>query len=550
MEETSYQVPRTASVSYGCRVFRLIYTCSFTVNLLAVAFCAQFNCPPLDLPSKDSRIRNFHYDSEWVEQRDAANQRDRQVLQGRLSAAQSHLHKEAIRSAYVALAQHDVQTGNVRDAMGYLLRATDYCTNRSQTAHLSLLILELALALPNYPQVRDYVTKVELTLGGTPSAVGAVGLGGLGGQGSAAQPPNASSSTMSGTTSTHLVATKLKIVSGLERLAQGDFVAASNILTALVMTPANPGTSLASAPSNWEWSAVTCPEEIAFYAALLALATQDRSQIIQLAEHPEALELVPAMKELLVQFSRANYQACCSCFVPDNKTASYNIAASSLSSSTGADISSKSGTSILPFVEGGGCGGGTDLYLTKHWSTLCTKIRDRCLMEYLKPYQCIQMDIMAKQFQPMTSDELQDILVDLVGRGMVPNARMDARARVFTKSASQKSSSTSKALKHKLAKLEHRVLDDTYALLIRLGCLENEICVQDNTTPGGRGGRMGLSTGAVVRGSGGYEDDYHRGLGGYTHPHYADGDDDLSSDDEGDTPMLDVSGEINPEDLY
>ena len=171
-------------------------------------------------------------------------------------------------------------------------------------------------------------------------------------------------------------------------------------------------------------------------------------------------------------------------------------------------------------------------------------------MEYLKPYQCIQLDIMAKQFQPMTSDELQDILVDLVGRGLVPNARMDARAKVLTKSVSQKSSSTSKALKHKLAKLEHRVMDDTYSLLIRLGCLENEICVQDNATPGARGGRRGLSIGAVVRGSGGYENDYHRGLGGYSHFHHADADDDLSSDDEGDTPMLDVSGEINPEDLY
>ena len=480
---------------------------------------------------------------DWAEQREASNQRDRQTLQGRLSAAQSHLHKEAIRAAYVALAHHDVQTGNTRDAMGYLLRATDYCTNRSQTAHLSLLILELALALSNYQQVRDYVTKVELTLGGN-TAVAA------GGSPTAAAGGAAAASA----SSTHLVATKLKIVSGLERLAQGDYTAASNTFTTLLMSPSaasansaptSPTSSSASSSSSWEWSAVTCNEDIALYAALLALATQDRSQIIQLAEHPEALELVPAMKELLIQFSRANYQACIACFVPSSRPA----ASSASMMSTGDSESTTtigSGSTVLPFLVGSD-GGTTDLYLSKHWKTLCNRIRDRCLMEYLKPYQCVQLDIMAEKFRPMTADELQDILVELIGNGSVPNARMDVRAKVLSKSVSSESDSASKALKRKLVKLEHRILDDTYALLVRLACLEHEICVQDtNAASGGRGGRR-----AAARGGGGYEEGFHRtsaGMGSHEL------DDDLSSDDEGDTPMLDVSGDhhhhINPEDLY
>ena len=492
---------------------------------------------------------NFQYDVDWAEQREASNQRDRQVLQGRLSAAQSHLHKEAIRSAYVALAQHDVQTGNSRDAMGFLLRATDYCTNRSQTAHLSLLILELALALSNYQQVRDYVTKVELTLGGTTSSVAAGNSAHA-----AAGSGGAAASGTSSASSTHLVATKLKIVSGLERLARGDYITASNTFTTLLMssagptssTPASPSAASASSPSStssWEWSAVTCNEDIALYASLLALATQDRSQIIQLAEHPEALELVPAMKELLIQFSRANYQACIACFVSSSRPVAASASVMASGDSKGA-ASSGTGATMLPFLMGGD-GGTTDLYLTKHWSALCTRIRDRCLMEYLKPYQCVQLDIMAEKFRPMTADELQDILVDLIGRGLVPNARMDVRSKVLAKSVSSESDSSSKALQRKLSKLEHRILDDTYALLVRLACLENEISVQDtNSGSGGRGGRR-----AAARGAGAYDDGFRRaGIGGHEL------DDDLSSDDEGDTPMLDVSGDhhhqINPEDLY
>ena len=51
------------------------------------------------------------------------------MLLGRLSSAQSQLHKEAIRTAYMALAEHDMKIGNTNDAMGNLLRATEYCVS-------------------------------------------------------------------------------------------------------------------------------------------------------------------------------------------------------------------------------------------------------------------------------------------------------------------------------------------------------------------------------------------------------------------------------------
>lgn len=398
--------------------------------------------------SQHHRYPKTAYDNGWVETTEASNKNARHVLQGRLSAAQSHLHKEAIRSAYIALAQHDAKTGESRDAMGYLLRATDYCTTRSQTAHISLLILELALHLENYPQVREYVTKVEHTLG------------------------NAATNTPTSTTGVEQVATKLKIASGLQQLAQGDYKSAARSLSTLITTT--------SPSSGWDWSAVSSPEDLCLYASLLSLATQDRATIMQLAEHPEALELVPAMREVLRQFGRANYKGCCeSLFEAANNT-------------------------LLPFP---------DFYLSKHWAALTKRIREKCLIEYLKPYECVQLDTMAQQFP---FPDLEDMLVDLIGKGLVP-ARLDCQRGILQKVPSERKPPN---LKH----LERRVLDDTYALLVRLACLENDLCVYDESA------RSRRPAAAAAR-------EY---------------DDETSSSEVEDTPMLDVSElqAANPEDLY
>jgi len=395
------------------------------------------------------------YDEAWVQATEASNRNARHVLQGRLSTAQSHLHKEAIRMAYITLAQHDLKTGELRNGLGSLLRATDYCTSRNQTAQISLLILEMGLGVENYRQVREYVTKVEHTLGATATT---------------AANTSAFSPTTTSAVNLEDVGIKLKIASGLERLAQGEYADAGKIFTTLCKTISS---------SKLDWNAVTCPEDIAMYASLLSLATQTRSEILELAEHPDALELVPSMKDLLLQWSRANYIKCMQAF---------------------------SEPTLVPTG---------DLYLSgDRWKSLSQQIRETCVMEYLKPYQCVQLSRMSELFPSLTN--LQDTLVNLMGRGKIPNARLDARANVLYKTTPKKTI--------ELASMERRVLDDTHAMLVRLACLEYDLSVQDAMPRGRRS-----SAASVAR----FEDD---------------------SSDEGDqdTPMLDADPPTaaNPEDLY
>ena len=111
-------------------------------------------------PSRRRRVlpsnNQFHpvVDDQWLLAQEESNHVDRQVLQTRLTTAQSHLHKDAIRQAHVVLAEHDIQTGNLSSAMSGLRRAVEYCTNRNQTFQISLRILEVAFGLEDYFAVR------------------------------------------------------------------------------------------------------------------------------------------------------------------------------------------------------------------------------------------------------------------------------------------------------------------------------------------------------------------------------------------------------------
>lgn len=85
------------------------------------------------------------YDTAWVQETELSIQTSTETLEARLSAAQAQLQKEAIRTAYLANGEFARQRGDLQQALRAVMRSRDYCTNRSQTAHVCLLIIELAM---------------------------------------------------------------------------------------------------------------------------------------------------------------------------------------------------------------------------------------------------------------------------------------------------------------------------------------------------------------------------------------------------------------------
>ena len=84
-----------------------------------------------------------------------------ETLEARLSTAQAALAKEAIRTAYLALAEFHRLRGDLRESLRRVLRSRDFCTNTRQTGQVCLMVIELGVDMRNYAQVRDYVTKAE-----------------------------------------------------------------------------------------------------------------------------------------------------------------------------------------------------------------------------------------------------------------------------------------------------------------------------------------------------------------------------------------------------
>lgn len=85
------------------------------------------------------------YDADWVQETEITSHTSMEMLEGRLSAAQAHLQKEAIRTAHLAIGEFCKQRGDLQQALRAVMRSRDYCTNRNQTAHVCLLVIELAM---------------------------------------------------------------------------------------------------------------------------------------------------------------------------------------------------------------------------------------------------------------------------------------------------------------------------------------------------------------------------------------------------------------------
>mmetsp|Transcript_17296 Transcript_17296/g.26762 ORF Transcript_17296/g.26762 Transcript_17296/m.26762 type:complete len:516 (-) Transcript_17296:158-1705(-) len=429
------------------------------------------------------------FDAEWADETAAAAQQQLEVLEGRLAAAQSHLNKEAIRAAYLALGDFHRRRGELRDAMRVVLRSREYCTNRGQTGHVCLLVMELAIDLRNYSRVREYVSKAEHT--SIPNDIN--------------------------------FPSKLRVSSGLAYLAEGRYHEAAQKFISIAGPPLDDFTSVVST------------EDVVLFGSLLALATLDRSDLCRMLEPRSTgtsttsnetanaaatpasgglermaagLELLPPVRDALRHFTRAEYKSCLNLL-----------------------------ESLKPQLD-------LDLHLAPHVTTLFEKIRDKCLEHYLRPYCHLRLDGMAQDFG-LESKTLQSILAKLVGQGRIGgNARIDCRTQTLATQHDEQriESDQERQTKLRLSRLSRHVLNEAHALIIRLACVEHHMVVMSDNKRGSRG----APSGGGSSGGSGY---WRPGADAEGLEEIYDGDE---SSGDGDTPMV-LDGDLdmgNPEDLH
>jgi len=437
------------------------------------------------------------FDASWCIQSQNDSRQSREILQSRLEAARSHLNKEAVRQAHVALADYGRSVGDLQKAYHSAVRARDYCTSRQQTADISLLILELALDLKNYPAVKDYVNKLEHTL-----------LSSGGGGSNSAGRGNSTSRELSSSISSDnnkSLQNKVLVASALAALAVGEYHEAA---TKLVRVVTSPGGAVSVG-----WDAVLAAEEITLYAAYLSMSCSSRTEVAALAQHVEALELQPAARTCLTEFAKhANYAG------------SWKLLEER----------------IHPLLA-------VDVYMADHLTALQDRIRENALLLYWKPYQQVEWSTMLTELGTgivPNQDVLVSMVVNLIKRGKMPDTRLDMAATCLVREEENhetehwKENDRYAKTATRLSSVTRHVLDDAYSMIIRLACIENDWTVRDPSAAWNQEKGSGASSKRRGRFGGGMVSWGNRG-----------GD---SSDEDAnmDVTMVDAADAMNPEDLY
>lgn len=520
--------------------------------------------------SSESRDLLDVFDAHWYNDTFANNRQNRDILQSRLQASQAHLNKEAIRVAYLAIAEFATRTGDMSEAFHAVLRAKDFCTTRQQTTTVTLQILMYSTLLRNFQVVRDYVPRLEHTVvTATPSsAASTVAVN----TGSGALDPALCST----------VRICVWIASGLAKLSSCDYKGAAECFRSISLSGQNNGSKNVSSPSSvyspestggndlpsatllshasWDTN-VLAPEDVAMYAAFLTLAVEDnRSVVMNLAEDPEALELVPQMKEVLVQFTRL---------------AQYKVAFTILEKA------------YVPLLR-------HDLYMSQHVDSLTQLIRNRAILMYWKPYQKIELETMAFELgssivrppsslikmpwmmhsldinhenrytEGSGSAQLLQSLLHLIANNrssLGHETRIDLQTNSLVRDAILPEDERLMRTTRKLQATSSRVLNDSYGMMVRMACQSNNIRVLDPADKR----RRGYDNNALFS-------DWERNVGRRQQLNVSsdDDDDDLDIGDRGasdeienddeleeheqvedDAQMMDATNDgMNPEDLY
>jgi len=163
-------------------------------------------------------------------------------------------------------------------------------------------------------------------------------------------------------------------------------------------------------------------------------------------------------------------------------------------------------------------------------------IRHTAIGQFWKPYTNCPVATMAEQLGAgLAGPNLQDTLLQLLHqttttpRVLPLDTRFDWRTLTLVRCRPNVEADRLTGTAQKLEHTSTRVLNDTYAMVVRLACLEHDLVVQDPS--GGKRGRAGRR---AKGGGGGYEVE-------------------SSDEDDGDAHMVDAvqfGDGVNPEDLY
>jgi len=394
------------------------------------------------------------YDSQWVNHADHAALIQEESLQSRLSSAQSHLSKEAIRSALLALGDFYFQRGMLREALRCIFKSRDVSTSHVQISEMCFKVIQISLDLADYAQASSFVSKAAHSV-----------------------------QQLSKGADNALASAKVHAASALCLFLNRESYSEAAL-------------KFASVPMEltFQYNTVISPEDIALYGTILCLATQDRVTIQRIFGISTEEDAVAGSMRDATGISTAS---------TSGQTSSMGASSLVPGSVVGVAYTIKQRLELLPWLselvqhymraEYGPCLSllqrhlrelELDLRLHPHITILYDMTRDKCMVQYLSPYTSVKLSKMKSQFAgcfPPDGDALEVALVELIGRGHVNDEKtsqsLAARINTHDKTVILRNSVPCSRrqrvqTQQRIQLLSEKFQRDTEALLLRTICIE------------------------------------------------------------------------------
>ena len=255
------------SVAHRIEAYGLLYR-SLKGSLYSQFYLQSLNGLKAHLNESNAADLNFYLDDSWVHAADSTILQRVESLDHALSDAKSKMVKESIRSAMVELAQFHHFTGNLSEAMKWILRCREFCSTPRHHCDMTLNIYAISIDSEKYFHANNNFIK-------------AADCG-----------------------SDNILLSKLRAASAIVSLNEQNFkIAAHKFLSISTDLGRNFNTT------------ITC-EDIALYGGLLSIATFDRSELRKyvMVERKyflnNFLPLFPVVREIVLDFYHGRYSLC------------------------------------------------------------------------------------------------------------------------------------------------------------------------------------------------------------------------------------------------
>lgn len=341
-------------------------------------------------------------DSAWVRNVDQWAAKQLEKLRHELEENKQNENKEVIRTGHNDLGDFFRQRGRLQQARGEYIKTRDYCMHAAHNLEMCLKVITVSIESSDYAHVESHFMIAE----NVPDV-------------------DKTGSEMA----------KMRACTGLAVLSRGDYAQAASLFLRTNLSPQEERVAVLQR----DFGDIMALEDVVIYGGLCALATMDRAslsrQVVNKPEFLNLLELVPDMREIILDFYHTRYTRCLSTL-----------------------------DKIRPELL-------LDIHLgsDNHVDTLYKMIRRKAIMQYVSPFVTADLTRMQSVFKT-TAHELEDELLTLIESGDI-SARIDTQHHALH---ANNVDIRSNALRSSIQK-GREAFHDAEAMLLRMTLLKNRL---------------------------------------------------------------------------